>query len=248
MKKALLTMMVLAASTLAWAQEENKETVAPAGDDVVGTFTFIPKVGLCYSTVSMNSWPDMDLGLDKPDISGVVGPVVGLEAEYRMQPWLGLSAALFYSMQGRKYDNSDAYTNAIKNNSGLTNRSRKVTERYHFLNVPVTANFHVMPRLSLYTGLQLGILFFKSQSSEWLEEDGSWTKVSERFSGSKVDFSIPVGASYALDNGLQFDLRYNHGLSNLSWSNGAVKEKSRVVQLTVGYRLDMSKIIKRKNR
>jgi hypothetical protein len=86
-------------------------------------------------------------------------------------------------------------------------------------------------------------LFHQSGTVEWPQEK-DYSKHSINGSPGKFDLSIPVGVSYALENGLQFDLRYNHGLTKLSWSEGLRKESNRVVQLTVGYRLDLLKLFR----
>lgn len=230
MRKTLLIITVLAATVQAWAQEENKAAVSEGNNQ--GTVTLIPKLGLNYSTVSLDTWPGKSSGTGKPDISGLVGIVAGVEAEFKVQPWLGISAALLYSMQGRKYDDKDVVTNPKD--------AMILKEYHHYLNIPVTANFYVIKGLALRTGLQLGYLFHQSGTLETPNDNFP----SHSISGSpgKLDLSIPVGVSYSLDNGLQFDLRYNHGLTKLSWSEGVREEKNRVVQLTVGYRLDMRKI------
>lgn len=235
--------MLTAAAVGAWAQETPTMT-QPAPDDGVGQFTLIPKVGLNYSTVSLDTWAGKSSGIEKPDISGLVGLAIGAEVEYKSQPWLGFSAALIYSMQGRKYDDQEALANAVRNGSLANADAAMVCKEYHhFLNVPLTANFYVMKGLAIRAGLQLGYLFRQSGTME-TPNDG-FPKHSISGSPGKMDLSIPVGVSYALDNGLQFDLRYNHGLTNVSWSDGLLKEKNRVVQFTVGYRLNMQRLFHR---
>ena len=158
-----------------------------------------------------------------------------------MQPWLGLSGAVLYSMQGRKYDDVSVHEQAVKEGLLLSANGSMISKEYHhYFNVPLTANFYIIDRLAVRTGIQLGYLFHQSGTLESPHDD--YPKHSISGSPSKFDLSIPVGVSYALKNGLQFDLRYNHGLSNLSWSDGIIKEKNRVVQFTVGYCFDWQKI------
>lgn len=240
MRKTFLTMALLAASLLSWAQD------APAArsgaDDTVGTLTLIPKAGLNFATTSLGSWVGKTSGIGKPSSGMVVGPVVGIEGEYKLQPWLSVSAALLYSMQGRKYDDSEVQQQAVADGLLPNAKGAVVRKEYHhYFNLPLTANFYVIDRLAVRTGLQLGYLFHQGGTLNTPFEDLGAYSISG--SPSKFDLSIPVGVSYALENGLQFDLRYNHGLTSLSWSDGIIKEKNRVVQLTVGYRLDMQKII-----
>ena len=230
MKKTILTMMVLAVTLAAGAQQTTiPET--PETRRSNAQLTLIPKVGINYSWTTLNTWAGHSAGIAKPDISGLVGVVVGAEAEYRMQPWLGLSAAVLYSMQGRKYDDTEVLKQAAT--------SQVSKEYHHFINIPLTANFYVVDRLAVRTGLQFGYLFHQSGTLDTPYDNFPSHSISGQ--PAKFDISIPVGVSYALQNGLQFDLRYNHGLNNLSWSDGLRKEKNRVVQFTVGYRFDLLK-------
>ena len=243
MKKTFLTLMVLAASMQAWAQAENGAPVSTGNSEFESTLTIIPKVGLNYSTTSLNSWASKSIGLNKPDISGLVGVAAGVEVEYTVNPWLGLSGALLYSMQGRKYDDVAVHEQAVRDGlmTSASAKSAMISKEYHhYFNLPLTANFYIIDRLALRTGIQFGILFHQSGTLESPLDD--FPKHSINGSPGKFDLSIPVGVSYALENGLQFDLRYNHGLTTLSWSDGIREEKNRVVQLTVGYRVDMTKI------
>lgn len=241
MKKTFLTLMVLAASIQAWAQAESLVPSSSTGDyDQTGTLTLIPKLGFNYATTSLNAWPGKTMGINKPDISGLVGFVAGVEAEYNLNPWLGLSAAVVYSMQGRKYDDVSAQEQAVKDGLLLSAKESMVSKEYHhYFNLPLTANFYVVDRLALRTGIQLGYMFHQSGTLESPHND--YPKHSINGSPGKFDFSIPVGVSYALENGLQFDLRYNHGLNKISWSDGIREEKNRVVQFTVGYRFTVIK-------
>lgn len=245
MKKTFIAIMLTAASVGAWAQADaSLSQPSQPSEEGVGKFTLIPKVGLNYSTVSLDTWPGKSSGIEKPDISGLVGVAIGVEGEYRAQPWLGVSAALLYSMQGRKYDDQTALQNAVRSGLLTDDKAAMISKEYHhFLNIPLTANFYVMKGLAIRTGLQLGYLFHQSGTLETPKDD--YPKHNISGSPGKVDLSIPVGVSYALDNGLQFDLRYNHGLTKVSWYDNLLKEKNRTVQLTVGYRLDTAKIFKR---
>lgn len=245
MRKTLLAIMLIAASVGAQAQDASSLSQSPiAQEEGMGEFTLIPKIGINYSTVSLDTWSGKSSGIEKPDISGRVGLAIGAEVEYKTLPWLGLSAALLYSMQGRTYDDKASLENAVRNGTLSDADGAMICKEYHhFLNIPLTANFYIMKGLAFRTGLQLGVLFHQSGTMETPNDDFPNHTISG--SPGKMDVSIPVGVSYALDNGLQFDLRYNHGLTKISWYGDLLKEKNRTVQFTVGYRLDMKKIFKR---
>ena len=231
-------MMLLAATTLAWAQGAEKSNKS---DKSVHPLTLIPKVGVNYSTTSLSSWVGKDAGEVKPDVKGVFGPVAGLELEYGLNDKFSLSAAVLYSMQGRKFDNFHT-----RLNTGRDTRNLSVidTQHHHYVNVPLTANYYVAERLALRAGVQVGLYVYKSGSENvfWPKEE--YVDPQYRSFGSSpmaFDLSIPAGVSYALKNGLQFDLRYNFGLTKISSMSGDVEEQNRVVQFTVGYRLPLTK-------
>lgn len=240
MRKVFLTMMLLAATTLAWAQgastsEKKNKSVHP--------LTLIPKVGLNYSTTSLSAWIGKG-AIEKPDVYGLIGPVAGVEFEYGLKEKLSLSAALLYSMQGRKYDDLASYRAAMDagNVSDMIDATIS-NQRHHYINVPITANYYVAEGLALRLGLQLGCLFYKSGRQEW-PYDHTFSENPKHSLGSSpmlFDLSIPIGVSYILKDKWQFDLRYNHGLTNISSSSGLIKEKNRVIQFTVGYRLNLTK-------
>ena len=231
-------MMLLAATTLAWAQGADKSN---KGNKSAHPLTIIPKVGLNYSTTSLDTWVRKGT-IDKPDVYGLIGPVGGLELEYGLKEKLSLSAAILYSMQGRKYDDLASYSAAWKEGrvSDMIDATIS-TQRHHYINVPVTANYYVADRLALRLGVQVGCMFYKSGRQEW-PYDPTFAENPKHSLGSSpmvFDLGIPVGVSYALQNGVQFDLRYIHGLTKISSSSGIFEEKNRVVQFTVGYRLNL---------
>ena len=233
--------MALAVAFQAWPQDENLSPAASVKSAATGQLTIVPKLGVNYSTTSIDTWPGKSSGFDKPDISGVAGVVAGVEAEYAAGPRLGVSAALLYSMQGRKYDDVSSQERAVK--AGLRSTAKDAvvsTEHHHYINLPLTANYYVMERLAVRAGLQVGCLFHQSGTLELPYDDTP--KHSINGSPAKFDISIPVGVSYTLDCGVQVDLRYIHGLNKLSWSDGVREERNRVVQLTVGYRLKKIKL------
>ena len=239
MKKVFLSMMVLTLALQGWAQEDHKLTV-------------IPKVGINWSTTSLDTWISQE-SIGKPDVQALIGPAAGIEVEYQFSELISASVGALYSMQGRKYDDTPARKQAweqgyleLKNIKDATVN----TERHHFINFPVTANFHVAPGLAVRTGLQIGLMFYKTGTWDWPYDSDPNTGGKHDIGSSpkKFDLSIPIGVSYTLKNNLQFDLRYNHGLTNISSYNNSIKEKSRVIQLTVGYRLDPMQLFAKKKK
>ena len=244
MKKAFITMMVLATAIQGWAQTDVQADVqGNVKSSNEKRLTLIPKVGVCWSTVSMDSWVGKG-AISKPNVSGMVGPVGGVEAEYMFSSRIGAGLGVFYAMQGRKYDDLASYRAAMDagNVSDMIDATIS-NQRHHYINVPITANYYVAEGLALRLGLQLGCLFYKSGRQEW-PYDHTFSENPKHSLGSSpmlFDLSIPIGVSYILKDKWQFDLRYNHGLTNISSSSGIIKEKNRVIQFTVGYRLNLTK-------
>ena len=228
-------MMLLAATTLAWAQGTSTNNKSKSDHQL----TLIPKVGLNYSTTNLDTWVSKG-AVEKPEVNGLIGPADGLELEYMVREKLSVSVAALYSMQGRKYNDLEAYRNAAS--AGRVSNLKNATisnERHHYINVPITANYYVAEGLAVRAGVQIGCMIYKSGRQEWPYDD--FPKLSLGSSPWKFDLGIPVGVSYFMSNGLQFDLRYIHGLTKISSSSGLIEEKNRVVQFTVGYRLNILK-------
>ena len=113
MKKLMMIAALMLMSVGAFAQQST------------GTFSIIPKAGINLSNVA-------------GDVSGnsiKIGLVAGAEAMYQVNPLIGLSAGLLYSMQGCESENS-------------------AKANYDFLNIPVLANFYVAPNFALKVGIQ----------------------------------------------------------------------------------------------
>ena len=239
MKKVFLSMMLLAVALQGWTQEDHKLTV-------------IPKVGVNWSTTSLDTWISKE-SIGKPDVVALIGPAAGVELEYQFSKLVSASIGAMYSMQGRKYDDTHprylAYESGALELKNIENATVN-TERHHFLNFPITANFNVAQGLAVRTGLQVGLMLYKSGTWDWPYDPNPQTGGKHDIGSSpkKFDLSIPIGVSYTLKNNLQFDLRYNHGITKISSYNNSIKEMSRVIQLTVGYRLDTQQLFAKKKK
>ena len=188
MKKILLMAAIVLSSIAAKAQTEP------------GTFTLMPKVGLNMANTTGG------------DSKMKAGAVAGVEAEYRVNNLLGVSAGVLYSMQGCKDDEGDGKTKA------------------DYINIPILANFYVWKGLALKVGIQPG--FMTSCKYDDGEEDWDMKDACETF-----DFSIPVGASYEYKD-FVLDLRYNIGVTKINKESGPGQDDSRngVLAITLGYK------------
>mgnify|MGYP004509337489 FL=1 len=141
-----------------------------------------------------------------------VGAVAGAEFEYQVSDIFSLSAGALYSMQGCKgeVEGIDA------------------TVKLDYLNIPILANVYVAKGLAVKLGIQPG---FNVTSKASVEKSG--TKVTTDLDGiESVDFSIPIGLSYEINN-FVIDGRYNLGVSKIMDGSDS---KNSVFQFTLGYK------------
>jgi predicted DNA binding CopG/RHH family protein len=170
MKKIMMIAAMMVATISAKAQFEP------------GTFSLQPKAGFVLSSITGDGTKY------KP------GFTAGLEGQYQINNWFGLSAGVHYAMAGYKYkDIDDAKVNA------------------GYINIPVMAKFYVTKGLSLNAGVQLGFL---TTAKEKYSNGGIKYDTDIKELCNKTDFSIPLSIAYEFTNGLSFEARYNAGLTN----------------------------------
>ena len=199
MKKIMMIAAMMVATVAAKAQFEP------------GTFTLQPKVGVTLATISSD------------DSKFKFGMAAGIEGQYQLNNWFGLSAAVMYSQQGAKVKNADIKVNT------------------EYINIPVMAKFYVTKGLSLNVGLQPGFMT-KAKAK------GDGRTIDVKSNCNKVDFSIPMSIAYEFENGLTFEARYTTGLTNVgkdafdstssSWDK-TFQNKNEVFMLTVGYKFSL---------
>ena len=141
-----------------------------------------------------------------------VGAVAGAEFEYQISDIFSLSAGALYSMQGCKGE-VEGYDATVK---------------LDYINIPILANVYVAKGLAVKLGIQPG---FNVTSKASVEKSG--TKVTTDLDGiESVDFSIPIGLSYEINN-FVIDGRYNLGVSKIMDGSDS---KNSVFQFTLGYK------------
>ena len=205
MKKILMIAALMVATVSAKAQFEP------------GTFSLQPKVGFELTSISG------DGSKFKP------GFTAGLEGQYQINNWFGLSAGVHYAMGGCKIKDVDSKFNM------------------NYVNIPVMAKFYVTKGLSLNAGLQLG--FMTSAKLADVQLLGGKSDVDIKELCNKTDFSIPLSIAYEFENGLSFEARYNAGVTNVFKDDvvnaaldvvGGTKRwddnKNEMFMITVGYK------------
>jgi hypothetical protein len=210
MKKLFFAAAVLMCTLTAFAQTKE------------GSFNILPKAGINISNLS-----------NKDNAKVKVGFTAGAEAEYQLTKQLSLSAGAMFSTQGAKS------TTVFREVDNTTKEIREVdiknTMEFDYINVPILANYYIIEGLAVKLGIQSGFnIVAKRKRTDGVD------KVSENLKNlgvdvRKVDFSIPIGISYEL-NDFVVDARFNLGLTEVA---DLVKSKNRVFQITFGYQIEL---------
>lgn len=135
----------------------------------------------------------------------------GLLAHVHLTTGWAVQPEIMYSTQGAEYKQA------------LVGK-----DKIDYINVPVLIQRMFGPGFRLQTGPQLGYQL----SAEFHPENGGASTNIPNI--NNVDFSWIVGAGYLTPVGFGFDVRYNHGISNV-YETGTLKTKNRVIQAGVFY-------------
>ena len=219
----------------------------------VGEFSIKPMAGINVSDISAD---------DEVNYKAKVGFTGGVEAEYGVTPWLGVSLGAMYSQQGAKFE-------ASLGQLGVNEEGRKVAViiglkgklKADYINMPLLANFYVWKGLSVKTGLQVGFLvndkmsgngavagFTEIPADQFIQEDWSISSATSTslstfsFEGSdvckSVVFGIPVGLSYEYKN-ITLDARYYFGLTRMDDAEEDPAARNRCLSITLGYKFKL---------
>jgi hypothetical protein len=158
----------------------------------------------------------------------------GAMAEIKISEKFSVQPELLYSGQGAKFE--DSYTDF-----GFDIRE-EVTIKYDYLNLPIMAKYYVSDGFSVEVGPQIGFLI---NAEADVDVSVSGPGVSETESGTEdikdftkgVDFGLNFGLGYKLKNGINFNARYNLGVSNINDGEGSddFNNQNGVFQISIGY-------------
>ena len=137
-----------------------------------------------------------------------VGVVAGAEAEYGITAKLGLTCGLLYSMEGYKVDDTKF--------------------NLDYLNIPILAQYYVIPGLAVKAGLQPAFNVRHKVSYDGNTADLEGVK--------GFNFSIPVGLSYEYQS-FVLDARYNIGVTKLY--KDADQGRNNTISITLGYKFSL---------
>ena len=138
-----------------------------------------------------------------------IGIVAGGEFGYFITDKFAATAGLLYTMEGAKFKHADDKTNL------------------EYLNIPVLANYYIIPGLAIKAGIQPGFLTKAKHGDLDIKENCK-----------KLDISIPLGLSYDISD-FVIDARYNLGVSNVNDFEHSPSQKNGVIMLTVGYKIPL---------
>ena len=152
-------------------------------------------------------------GKDIADTEMKTGLYIGGYANLGLSDNIFFQPEVLFSMQGASMDEEDeAFT-------------------LNYLNVPLMFQYGINENLKVELGPQVGFLLKADFDNGEQEID-----VKEQM--SSIDFGMNLGATYQLDNGLNFSARYNLGLSDVYDSDLFDSEaKNAVISVGIGYKL-----------
>lgn len=182
--------------------------VSAKAQNEVGQVSIKPMAGINLATMTKTTDSKMRVGL-----------AAGLEFEYGVAENFGLSAGVLYSMQGVKGKDTGFGAGA----------KADVTFKFDYINVPILANYYIVPGLAIKAGIQPGFNVKKKVAVEvaGVKDDATVDDV------KGFALSVPVGLSYEFAN-VVLDARYNWGLTK------AIKDadsKHSYFTITLGYRI-----------
>jgi len=203
----------------------------------VGSFSVMPKVGVCLANISGAEIVYTGETGDKT-MKGKYNArlTAGVDVEYRAHELFGVVLGVAYSQQGCRYSNHEWKSEAISDSR----------EKMDYLQIPLMGKVYLGCGFSAGVGVQLGVLLSDKMTytvetitkdndgntiynnEKKVEDDMKWAR-------RKTDFSIPIGVSYEYNN-VVVGARYNLGLGNLWKDDDFATEKSKAFTFTVGYR------------
>ena len=177
----------------------------------VGQVTLMPKAGINISTITGS-------GSDK---KSKVGLVAGAEFEYGVAQNFDITAGVLYSMEGAKFGD--------------------VKFNMDYINIPILANYYVVPGLAVKAGIQPAFNVRKKASY-----NGNTANIDDvmndilSIAGAGVEtgvksfnLSIPVGISYEYQS-FVLDARYNIGVTKVF--KNADQGRNSTFAITLGYK------------
>ena len=216
---------------------------AMKGQERVGTFSLIPKIGVSLANLSGEEiyYDNAEIPAKGKYNARFVG---GVEAVYQMLPMTSISIGVGYVQQGCRFSDFE-----IGNPETISESWDDVRSRLDYIQCPLTINQYIAEGLAVKAGIQLGFLLNSDYSFSLTPikhfPDGSieYGKTEDMTIDQKdvmrsVDVSIPVGLSYEYLN-VVLDARYHFSLTDIYKDKSWPSEKNKVFTITVGYKFNL---------
>ena len=213
------------------------------GQERVGTFSLIPKIGVSLANLSGEEiyYNDSEISVKGKYNARFVG---GVEAVYQMLPTTSVSIGVGYVQQGCRFSDLE-----IGNPQTISEGWDDIRSRLDYIQCPLTINQYLTDGLAVKAGIQLGFLVnsdfsfsltpikhFTDGSKEYGNTED--IKIDQKDVMRSVDVSIPVGLSYEYLN-VVLDARYHFSLTDIYKDKSWPSEKNKVVTITVGYKFNL---------
>ena len=216
---------------------------AMKGQEQVGTFSLIPKIGVSLANLSGEEiyYNNAEIPAKGKYNARFVG---GVEAVYQMLPMTSISIGVGYVQQGCRFSDLE-----FGNPETISESWDDVRSRLDYIQCPLTINQYLADGLALKAGIQLGFLvnsdfsFSLTPIKHFI--DGSIelgktedVKMDQKSVMRSMDVSIPVGLSYEYLN-VVLDARYHFSLTDIYKDKSWPTEKNKVFTITVGYKFNL---------
>ena len=213
------------------------------GQESVGTFSLIPKIGVSIANVSGEKiyYENSEIPAKGKYNARFMG---GVEAEYQMLPTTSVSLGVGYVQQGCRISDFE-----VGDPKGMSYGQSKIRVKMDYIQCPLTINQYLGEGLAVKAGVQLGFLLKSDFSysttpikhlADGAKEYGETedVEIDQKSVRRSMDVSIPVGISYEYLN-VVLDARYHFGLTNLYKDESWPTEKNKVFTFTVGYKFNL---------
>lgn len=180
-----------------------------------GSITLTPCVGANLSSY---------YGEDNEGCDYKLRAVMGVEGEYYIKDWLGISAGLMYSQEGTTVSDPNFNGDILVD----------------YINVPLLCNFHFGKCFSIKTGLEPCFKLSSKVRSQGITVDLDRSGIDAK----NLDIAMPMGMSFAISN-FTIDARYSIGLINVfkgqisDINYNSVEIYNSVFSLTFGYKFKL---------
>lgn len=155
-------------------------------------------------------------GASSGDKKNLVVPSAGVMADISFSDLISFHPELLFSQKGIRYESGANYAQT----------------RLSYLDLPLLLRVKA-DGLFFEAGPQVGFLIGEKDE---INIQGLGSSTSNSTNGTrKVDVGYLVGVGYQLPMGVEFGVRYNGGISDLSDPSGSSKVRNSVFQLQLGY-------------